>query len=88
MPESPNEQELRSQMREDYLRFWLSIASKKPEATFHMYKNTVVSGTLSAIDATQTYCNVDNLKTPIGVYAEATLRVDDIQSIVIESKPV
>ncbi|KAI9344353.1 Gem associated protein-like protein 7 [Obelidium mucronatum] len=77
------EAELRAELRQDYLKFWLQIAAKKPQATIHCYKNTTVAGALAGIDATQTYCNVNSLQTPIGVYNEATLRVSDIQQIVL-----
>ncbi|KAJ3296451.1 hypothetical protein HDU79_006682 [Rhizoclosmatium sp. JEL0117] len=79
-----SESEMRSRMRQDYLRYWIVIATKKPEATFHMYKNTSVTGRLEGIDATQSYCNVSDLKTPIGTYKEATLRVNDCQQVVFD----
>ncbi|KAJ3070761.1 hypothetical protein HDU98_006219 [Podochytrium sp. JEL0797] len=79
-----SDEQLRTEMRQDFLQFWISIAHKKPEATFHLYKNTNATGTLAGIDATHAFCNVNDLKTPIGTYPEATLRVNDLQQIVID----
>ncbi|CAH1971876.1 unnamed protein product [Acanthoscelides obtectus] len=68
-------------LRERFLYFLSSICGKK-ECTFEMYENTVVRGTIKAVDLDFLNIIVENLKTPMSEpISTGILRPSDVLTI-------
>ena len=75
-------QEVRTFLRERFLR--LMAALHKQEADIVMYEKTIVTGVVQAMDINVHSLQVSDLKTPMGVLPDATLRLSDTMSITID----
>lgn len=68
-------------LRDRYLQLWLHVIEEQPNATFHMYGNSIVQGKLCGTDSENNRFRVNTLESPIGVYNKVTLRGTDINMI-------
>ena len=76
-----SKQEKRTFLRERFLRLMAALNSQ--EADINMYEKTTVSGIIKAIDINVHSLHVSDLKTPMGVLPDATLRLSDTLSVTI-----
>ena len=81
IPNDESKQEKRTFLRERFLR--LMAALNNQEADIAMYEKTFVSGVIQAMDINVHSLHVSDLKTPMGVLPDATLRLSDTLSITI-----
>ena len=59
-------------------------ALHKQEADIAMFEKTFVSGVIQAMDINVHSLQVSDLKTPMGVLPDATLRLSDTLSITVD----
>ena len=59
-------------------------ALHKQEADVTMYDKTYVSGVIQAMDINVHSLQVSDLKTPMGVLPDATLRLSDTLSVTVQ----
>ena len=59
-------------------------ALHKQEADITMYDKTYVSGVIQAMDINVHSLQVSDLKTPMGVLPDATLRLSDTLSVTVQ----
>ncbi|XP_051580331.1 gem-associated protein 7-like [Myxocyprinus asiaticus] len=76
------EQRLRSQLRERFLRTLLMMTDK--EVQFNMYEKVQVRAKFVASDIDVLNFQVSDLETPLGVQKEALLRCQDVISCSFE----
>jgi hypothetical protein len=69
------------ELRDRYLQLWLQVVKDEPNATFHMYGNSIVQGKLCGTDSENNRFRVNQLESPIGTYEKVTLRGTDINRI-------
>ena len=79
------ERQLQAQFTLHRYVLWIELVWIELAWDFCSYNDsmTVVSGILVAVDPAETTLNVDQLKTPIGVYPQASIRASDCKYFVI-----
>lgn len=73
--------ESREILKDRYLQLWLNVVKNQPDATFHMYGNSIVQGQLCGTDSENNRFRVNRLQSPLGVYEKATIRGTDVNTI-------
>eukprot|EP00026_Physarum_polycephalum_P014013 Phypoly_transcript_14479.p1 GENE.Phypoly_transcript_14479~~Phypoly_transcript_14479.p1 ORF type:complete len:109 (+),score=18.32 Phypoly_transcript_14479:384-710(+) len=74
-----------AKMRERMLSFWLAAIGHP--VVLKMQENTTVTGVLTGITSNQSMLHLSQLATPIYVYPEAVVRVDDVLDLEVLPKP-
>lgn len=72
------EQRMRSEMRENFLRTLIAMTNRQVQ--FHLYEKVKVEAKFGASDIDVLNFQVSELQTPIGVQKEALLRCHDVIS--------
>ena len=75
------EQELRAQLRERFLRMLAHMENKRVH--IETYQGSSVSGVFRSMDYDVTSMHVHGLRTPIGEVPEALVRMSDIVTIAV-----
>ncbi|XP_029026629.1 gem-associated protein 7 isoform X2 [Betta splendens] len=77
--ELQREQQVRSELRENFL--WCLHAMTNKKVQFHMHEKVKVEATFGASDIDVLNFQVSDLQTPIGVQKEALIRSQDVISL-------
>jgi hypothetical protein len=68
-------------MEEKTALFWIKLLSQPRNAEMCMYDGSTLECTIHEINGDLSLLNVSNVMTPIGLYDQAQIRIQDIRHI-------